>query len=243
MYVCIHLFSDVPANPMSHRRLDRHSFLSIVPVHESKTCFFQILGTCFSLQPPMNCATSILRGRRRVVRPSPKKNHVHFPWHAQVIPAFVFTFCVFLFLSFCFSASVSVIVNVRSVWQAQGALTFRKLQFHSCWQAHDLFVVCLWRFERVTSLLILCSIFLLFWGGGVGMGWEGGVGSGADNVLFACGWILWPYGFQEVVTHLCYYTHRLSSNFQHALGVTFLASWSNIRHALDVTPLTSLSNM
>lgn len=149
----------------------------------------------------------------------------------------------FLFLSFCFSASVSVIVNVRSVWQAQGALTFRKLQFHSCWQAHDLFVVCLWRFERVTSLLILCSIFLLFWGGGVGMGWEGGVGSGADNVLFACGWILWPYGFQEVVTHLCYYTHRLSSNFQHALGVTFLASWSNIRHALDVTRLTSLSNM
>lgn len=173
----------------------------------------------------------------------PKKNHVHFPWHAQVIPAFVFTFCAFCFGPFASLLLCLWLCNVRFVWQAQGVLTFRKLQFHSCWQAQDLFVVCLWRFERVTSLLILCSIFLLFWGGGVGMGREGGVGWGADNVLFACGWILCPYGFQEVVTHLCCYTHRLSSNFQHALGVTFLASWSNIRHALDVTPLTSLSNM
>lgn len=110
MYVCIYLFSDVPANPMSRRRLDRHSFLSIAPFHESKTCFFQILGTCFSLQPPMNCATSILRGRRRVARPSPKKS-CSFSLARTGDSRVRFYVLCFLFRSFCFSASVSVIVQ------------------------------------------------------------------------------------------------------------------------------------
>lgn len=182
MYVCIYLFSDVPANPMSRRRLDRHSFLSIAPFHESKTCFFQILGTCFSLQPPMNCATSILRGRRRVARPSPKNIMFIFPgthrWFPRSFLRFVLFVSVLLLLCFCVcDCATSVLCGKHKVFLPSENSNFILVGRHRTFLSFAFDGLNVW---------LLCWSFVLYscYFGGAASGWGGKEGLGGVLITF-----------------------------------------------------------